>query len=414
MGWLLSAVVPVGPLFLPPIMRPRSPIILFVLYRLTVPATVTVGFQAEAICISQTQDDLDLTLLLAKVNHGRYGKHCYIPNFSNVLKPNSSTGVTSFIVDSPGTYVIQVWANVLNPALSHPLHNSPAFVAVLASSTSSTSPSAPFFPSPSVILGPSATVSNNSTSPSNNNTAPPSNTSNSKAIIAGSVVGGIAFCGSIVLGFWISLTLKTLSTLGPRKEQWPTDAKERRFLAVSNTRRQDLRRERDALQAEMQQINSEIQSQSSNGNNSGQDDLEARMRDSLHRIQARMDMITSEMAQMSRLMVPPSYVSDDDRDGDCCEGEGLEAPRGPETAETNRVILNPLAAINNSPGLQQSHLDLRENPLDETAQPPKLGDFFNKVSVSISLPIPGSDAHLRTHRALEIEQLTLRGWNIYY
>ncbi|KAF5341573.1 hypothetical protein D9758_014057 [Tetrapyrgos nigripes] len=235
------------------------------------------------------------------------------------------------------TYVIKVWANISDPALGHPVDNSVAFAAALAS-TSSASLSMSSSPSTPSDIGPpsnNGTVpESSSTSPNNNNTTPPSN---SKTIIVVGVVGGVAFCALILLGFWlwrrrrhrkrkqeeglikvrdpfnVQDSTSTSALHGPQKKHWTTNANGRQFRSVSTTQRQDLRRERDALQAELQRINSEIRRQDGNRNDSGQlqDDTEPRMRDCLHRIQARMDILTSEMAQMNRLMVPPSYVRDE-------------------------------------------------------------------------------------------------------
>ncbi|KAF5341571.1 hypothetical protein D9758_014055 [Tetrapyrgos nigripes] len=236
-------------------------------YRFKIPSTVTVGVPIEATCIAQTPDDLNLTLFLAQARPGQENDiQGYTTNFSTRLQPDPSTGATRFVVASPG----------------HP------------------------------------SGSGNS-----------GNSNNGKGIIvAAGVVCGIVFCALILLGFWLwrrrqngkrkqeERLIKvqdpfdvqdSISTLhGPQQEQWTTDAKGQRFLAVSNIRQQDLRRERNALREEMQQINSEVRSQDGNGNETP-DNMEARMREIL----ARMDILTSEMAQMNRLMVPPSYVSDE-------------------------------------------------------------------------------------------------------
>ncbi|KAK7461716.1 hypothetical protein VKT23_008142 [Stygiomarasmius scandens] len=86
----------------------------------------------------------------------------------------------------------------------------------------------------------------------------------------------------------------------------------------------------------------------------------------------------------------------------------------PSTEEVNHYILDPLlSVINDSPGLTDLQLDFRTNHLNpEGTTPPTLGEFFTKISVSVSLPIPGSDARVRTHKSLDLERLTLRGWNI--
>ncbi|KAF5341594.1 hypothetical protein D9758_014061 [Tetrapyrgos nigripes] len=446
-------------------MTPRSPIALFFIYvaryslpvsarySLTVPATVTVGVPAEATCILQTQDDLNLTLLLSHAQLGVQENDLdnSASDFLNVLKPDPSTGATRFIVHLPVTYVIKVWANVSNPDLIRLVDNSEVFTAVLAW-TSSTSPSRSTSPSTSTYRSTSSSPFMSSSPPRpppsprlpppprpppppNNNT----NSSNSKAIIAGGVVGGIAFCALILLGFWlwrrrqngkrkheeglikvqdqfnVQDSTSTNALHGSQNEERTSDTKGRRSLSVSNTRRQDLCRERDALREDMQQINSEVQSQDGdgyetpgnteastgeilphrqdlrrerdalreemqqinsevqgqdgdgyetpgnteartreipphrqdlrreidalreemqqinseirsqdeNGNDSGklQDDMEAtRMRE----MQTRMDMLTSEMAQMNRPMVPPSSVPDHRSNSGGDDSEGSE------------------------------------------------------------------------------------------
>ncbi|THU83206.1 hypothetical protein K435DRAFT_433241 [Dendrothele bispora CBS 962.96] len=86
----------------------------------------------------------------------------------------------------------------------------------------------------------------------------------------------------------------------------------------------------------------------------------------------------------------------------------------PSTEEANHYILDPLlSVINDSPGLSELQLDFRTNHLnDGVAIPPTLGEFFTRISVSVSLPIPGSDARVRTHKSLDLDSLVLRGWNI--
>ncbi|KAF5341596.1 hypothetical protein D9758_014063 [Tetrapyrgos nigripes] len=344
-----------------------------------IPAAVAVGVPAEATCKApQTQADLNLTLLPCQGKPEQENDiFSCAAKFLNIPGLDSSIEAEEFIADSTESYAIQVRQDVSDSTKAQVIENSIAFAAVLASTPSTFNlrhrhsrsrsrssalptsvpvisefprPTAPLSSSPSTpstITSASNSASNDgtvpelsgSTSPNDNNTTSSSNSSKTKASIAGGVVGGIALCASIVLGFWVwrgrqekrlikvqdpfnvQDSSSTDALRGPQKEHWTTNAKGRQFISVSTTQRQDLCRERDAPQAEMQQINSEIRSQDGSGNDSGQlHDMEARMRE----IQARVDMLTSEMAQVNRLMAPPSYVSDEGSEAQSNGTTGME------------------------------------------------------------------------------------------